>query len=1316
VADIIGTAVGETLVGTAGADRIEALGGDDIVRGEGGDDVILGGDGNDQLEGGAGHDRIEGGAGADYISGGPGDDTMIGGDGDDYFSAEEGSDIIDMGSGDNYASLFYGFSGVYNVQLTAGDGRDRIRLVSYGTTSFTMNLGGGNDEVGIELLGGNALLTLGTGSDTIGLTYHHPGSPTNPSNGVITVTDFETGVVGDTVDFLAGLTEALTNWDPTLNPFATGVGAGHLRLVQQGADSVLQIDRNGGANSFTTFMIFKNHLVSDFTPNNFDGFPTDGTIPAGLSILGTGGNDILTGWAGDDSLSGGGFYDSLYGGAGNDRLDGGDEGDSLYGELGDDLLNGGNDGDYLDGGRGDDILNGDDGNDYLRTDQGNDTLDGGTGNDTLYLYEVSAGTARGGLGDDSMVLYSNKSGALFALDGGDGSDRIEIHILRGRADVVLGAGADVLALGNAAPATLLAEGQIVVSDFVTGAGGDSVEMKLLLTALNGGWDGSANPFGSGHARLIQSGSDTLLQIDANGGGNSWQTAVTFTGRSLGSFTAANFEGYPPDGSPPAGLVLTGTAGPDNLRGGAGGDTIEGLGADDYLVGGPGGDTIRGGEANDSLMGEGGNDLLEGGSGNDRLDDGAGDDVSRGEDGDDNLWSDSGSDELVGGAGADTFTVQRDYMRSDIVTIGGGTGNDTAGLFIYGSSLYRADMGEGDDRITIYTYAGTVEMTLGAGADIVSMAGVNWAGSQILSILDFVAGAGGDRLDLNSYFSNVLTGWNGSDNPFTTGHARVFKSGSDMLLQVDRDGASGGEGFRTVMTLKNVGPAGFTADNFGWAPAIVTGETRTGTAGNDTLVTGDGEDTLDGGAGADTMFGGRGNDLYFVDNAGDSVREFSGEGTDEIRTTLATYSLLALPNVENLTANSNVDHDFRGNAGDNVITGGSGNDLFRLYDGGNDTVLAGVGADLFFFIGSLTSADVVNGGADADTLVVQGDYVGGLTLGANVTQIENVTILGGNNTSFGEPGTNLYDYVLTTNNANFAAGVQARINGAALLAGEDFTFDGSAETDASFVVYGGKGKDTLTGSFGNDVFIYAEERFAPGDTVNGGPGGYDGIFFRGNYTIDFNAPGYFGLMTSIENMTLTSITDERYARGGDPAGFDYNITLADNMLLAGVVLTVSGTFLGSGETMVVDGSLETDGNYRFFAGKADDVLKGGANNDLLLGNLGADLLTGGGGADTFRYDTTADSTATSLDHILDFRPGTDKIELTRTDANTLVAGNQAFTWIGSNAFSGTAGELRAFQQGGEWIVQGDANGDSVADLVIALTLQGPTPLGAGDFLL
>ena len=130
----------------------------------------------------------------------------------------------------------------------------------------------------------------------------------------------------------------------------------------------------------------------------------------------------------------------------------------------------------------------------------------------------------------------------------------------------------------------------------------------------------------------------------------------------------------------------------------------------------------------------------------------------------------------------------------------------------------------------------------------------------------------------------------------------------------------------------------------------------------------------------------------------------------------------------------------------------------------------------------------------------------------------------------------------------------------------------------------------------------------------------------------------------------------------------------------------------------------------------DSLIGNLSANVLNGGGGADTLTGNGGADTFRYDATADSTGSASDAILDFTPGTDTIDLSRIDADTIAAGDQAFSFIGSAAFGNIAGQLRAFQSGGEWIVEGDTNGDGLADMVIALTLQGPTPLGAGDFML
>src|SRR5690606_13174728 len=53
----------------------------------------------------------------------------------------------------------------------------------------------------------------------------------------------------------------------------------------------------------------------------------------------------------------------------------------------------------------------------------------------------------------------------------------------------------------------------------------------------------------------------------------------------------------------------------------------------------------------------------------------------------------------------------------------------------------------------------------------------------------------------------------------------------------------------------------------------------GLDGDDLLYGGDGSDHLDGGRGADTLFGGDGRDGYVIDDPGDHIVEFAGEGTD-----------------------------------------------------------------------------------------------------------------------------------------------------------------------------------------------------------------------------------------------------------------------------------------------------------------------------------------------------------------------------------------------------------------------------------------------------
>jgi serralysin len=103
----------------------------------------------------------------------------------------------------------------------------------------------------------------------------------------------------------------------------------------------------------------------------------------------------------------------------------------------------------------------------------------------------------------------------------------------------------------------------------------------------------------------------------------------------------------------------------------------------------------------------------------------------------------------------------------------------------------------------------------------------------------------------------------------------------------------------------------------------------------------------------------------------------------------------------------------------------------------------------------------------------------------------------------------------------------------------------------------------------------------------------------------------------------------------------------------------------------------EGKDRFLAGRGNDVVDGGAGRDFLeasegddrlIGGEGRDLLSGGIGADKFVFF----SGDLSGDRINDLE-ASDTIDLSRIDANSLLRGNQAFTFV--DEFSRTAGEAR-----------------------------------------
>ena len=116
--------------------------------------------------------------------------------------------------------------------------------------------------------------------------------------------------------------------------------------------------------------------------------------------------------------------------------------------------------------------------------------------------------------------------------------------------------------------------------------------------------------------------------------------------------------------------------------------------------------------------------------------------------------------------------------------------------------------------------------------------------------------------------------------------------------------------------------------------------------------------------------------------------------------------------------------------------------------------------------------------------------------------------------------------------------------------------------------------------------------------------------------------------------------------------------------------------------------------------------------------GADLhtLSGGAGADSFVFASGESSKLhASADRITDFSHAQgDTIDLAAIDANSALAGNQAFTFIGAGAFGKVAGQLHAVLDGGNTYVEGDVNGDGLADF--AIRLDGAVTLVAGDFVL
>lgn len=400
----------------------------------------------------------------------------------------------------------------------------------------------------------------------------------------------------------------------------------------------------------------------------------------------------------------------------------------------------------------------------------------------------------------------------------------------------------------------------------------------------------------------------------------------------------------------------------------------------------------------------------------------------------------------------------------------------------------------------------------------------------------------------------------------------------------------------------------------------------------------------------------------------------------------------------------------GSTGDDVIVGRDTKNYFDLSGGGSDTATGGIANDGFYMGDKLDANDRLDGGGGTDNqLGLKGNV--NVALGDDTLKnIQTIVMLSAN----ARDGASGYSYNITMADGNVGAGKVMTINANQLEWRENVHFDGSAETDGAFIYYAGQGDDVVIGGAGNDAFFFGNDgRFDEFDRIDGGAGS-DQLGLRGDYS--FQTVFQADTIKNIETIVLMSAYDTRYGIEGN-GGFAYDLKLDDANLAAGQLMIINGNALRADEWITFDGSAETDGRFKMIGGAGEDWFTGGAGDDQFYGRGGADVLTGGGGDDTFFYRDALDSTTTARDLIADFNTG-DRIDLSEIDANLGLAGNNSFAFIGDAEFGQVAGQLRAYldTNSGNWLVEGDIDGDGIADISIEVRVADGHNLGLPDFIL
>ncbi|MBB3397890.1 Ca2+-binding RTX toxin-like protein [Rhizobium sp. BK060] len=477
-----------------------------------------------------------------------------------------------------------------------------------------------------------------------------------------------------------------------------------------------------------------------------------------------------------------------------------------------------------------------------------------------------------------------------------------------------------------------------------------------------------------------------------------------------------------------------------------------------------------------------------------------------------------------------------------------------------------------------------------------------------------------------------------------------------------------------------------------------------------ITGGAGNDILDGGAGADTLIGGAGNDIYVADNAADVVTEAAGVGIDEIQTSLATYSIAALVNVENLTYTGTGNFAGTGNALANTITGGDGDDTLNG-GAGADTLIGGMGNDTYI-VDSAGDAVTENVDEGIDTVRTA---LAVYTI-ASSGNVENLTYTG--TAAFRGTGNGLDNVLIGGAAADSLSGG----------AGND-TLIGGAGSDA---MSGGVGDDTYVVDVATDIVIENPEEGT--DTVKTALASYSLAPTASVENLTYTGIAAFtGVGNAAVNVIIGGVgndtldgsagADTLIGRGGNDTyivddlgdllveaengGTDTVKTALTSYSLASAASVENLTFTGTGGFAGAGNSLDN----AITGGVGNDTLSGDAGNDRLNGGAGADALSGGTGNDIYVVDNAGDTVTENADE------GTDTVQANLA-SYTLGANVENLTNIGATAFAGTGNTLDNVLTGGAGVdtLKGGAGDDtyviSTGDIVLENADEGTDTVKTG----